>query len=263
MTPLALLLLLAAGSPLIVQPRVREGDVQAFPAFTDRSGHTIADARYTQRVEGDVLRIEARYDFPDGRTVVERAELRLHPQLEQASWSRTERDGTRDVRTYEVDFAARKAKAAHLGDKPERWEEDVEVEPGKTFAGIAFVYAIKNLRAELKPGQGVKLRAIAFTPKPRSSEVLVSRDGPDTVEMAGRKLPADRYTIHAEIPRIARLFVDPPDQHVWLHRDDPPTFIRFEGPSVEPEDPVVHIDVIPSGTAKAASRAEAPRARKE
>jgi hypothetical protein len=46
-------------------------------------------------------------------------------------------------------------------------------------------------------------------------------------------------------------------------RDDPPTFIRFEGPSVEPEDPVVHIDAIPSGTAKAASRAEAPRARKE
>jgi hypothetical protein len=36
-----------------------------------------------------------------------------------------------------VDFAPRKAKAAHLGAKPERWEEDVEVEPGKTFAGIA------------------------------------------------------------------------------------------------------------------------------
>jgi hypothetical protein len=258
-----LALLVAAGSALAVQPRVHEGDVQAFPALTDQSGHTIADARYTQQLKGDVLHIEARYDFPDGRTAVERAELRLHPQLEQLSWSRTEREGDRDIRTYEVNFATRKAKAAHLGAKPEHWEEDVEVEPGKTFAGIAFAYAIKNLRAELKPGQGVKLRAIAFTPKPRSSEVLVSRDGPDTVEMAGRKLPADRYTIHAEIPRIARLFVDPPDLHVWLHRDDPPTFIRFEGPSVEPKDPVVRIDVIPAGTAKAALRAEPPAARRE
>jgi hypothetical protein len=50
---------------LAIVPRVREGDVQSFTSLTDAQGKALAQGKYLQRVEGDVLHVEARYDFPD------------------------------------------------------------------------------------------------------------------------------------------------------------------------------------------------------
>src|SRR6266571_4085986 len=141
------------------------------------------------------------------------------------------------------DVLQHKAVATRV-DQEKRWKEDVDVEPGKTFAGIGFVTVVKALRGQLKPGQSVELHAVAMTPRPRTVTVTVRRDGPDAVHMAGRTLEGDRYTIHPEVPAIAKLFVSAPDQHVWLVGRDPAAFLRFEGPLVEPNDPVIHIDLI-------------------
>ena len=81
-----------------VVPHGREGDAQAFTALTDAQGKPIADARYAQWVTGDVLHIESRADFPDGRTILEQTALRLHPQIEQLSWAWSERNGDRLLR---------------------------------------------------------------------------------------------------------------------------------------------------------------------
>src|SRR3982750_1793021 len=94
-----------------VIPHGHEGDAQAFTALTDAQGRALADSRYSQWVEGQRLHIETRSDFPDGRSVVEHATLRLHPQLEQESWDWTERQGDRLVREYTVDFRTKKAVA--------------------------------------------------------------------------------------------------------------------------------------------------------
>ena len=227
--------------------------MQAFPGLTDARGTPLAEGRYVQKVEGDVLHIEARYDFPGGRTVVERATLRLHPQLEQESWDWTERLAGQLVRHYEVDFRTRKAVATRA-DEHKRWKEDLEIEPGKTFAGIAFTTVVKALRAKLAPGQHVDLRAVAFTPKPRTAPITITRDGADPVRMAGRTIPGDKYTIHVDIPGIVRLFVDPPDLHIWLVNGDPPAFLRFEGPLVEPKDPGARVVLIPGAVAHAQPR---------
>jgi hypothetical protein len=76
--------------------------------------------------------------------------------------------------------------------------------------------------------------------------VTVTRDGPDPVLMADRTIPGERYTIHVDIPGIARLFVNPPDERIWLVSGAPPAFLRFEGPLVEPGDPIVHVNLIPN-----------------
>jgi hypothetical protein len=230
---------------LAIVPRVREGDVQSFPSLTDAQGKALAQGKYLQRMKGDVLHIEARFDFPDGRSIVERASLRLHPQIEQLTWDWTERNGDQLVRQYEVDFSTRKAMATRV-DQHKRWKEDLDIEPGKTFAGVGFVTPIKSLRAQLKPGEHIDLKAVAMTPRPRTARVTVTRDGPDPLRMAGRTIPGDRYTIHVDIPDIARLFVNPPDERIWLVSGEPPAFLRFEGPLVEPGDPIVHIDLIPN-----------------
>jgi len=152
--------------------------VQAFPGLTDARGTPLAEGRYVQKVEGDVLHIEARYDFPGGRTVVERATLRLHPQLEQESWDWTERLAGQLVRHYEVDFRTRKAVATRA-DEHKRWKEDLEIEPGKTFAGIAFTTVLKALRARLAPGStsicapspSRRSRALRPSPSPATAPI--------------------------------------------------------------------------------------------
>ncbi len=230
---------------LAIVPRVREGDVQSFTSLTDAQGKALAQGKYLQRVEGDVLHVEARYDFPDGRSIVERASLRLHPHIEQLTWDWTERNGAQLVRQYEIDFSTRKAVATRV-DQRKRWKEDLDIEPGKTFAGIGFVTPIKSLRDQLKPGEHIDLKAVAMTPRPRTAPVTVTRDGPDPVRMAGRTIPGERYTIHVDIPGTARLFVNPPDERIWLVSGEPPAFLRFEGPLVEPGDPIVNVDLIPN-----------------
>src|SRR6185295_2742685 len=131
---------------LALAPHGREGDAQAFTGLTDLQGHALADSRYAQSVDGDRLRIESRADFPGGRSIVEHATLRLRPRLEQESWDWTEREGSRLVREYVVDFRTGKAVATRV-DQGKRWKEDLEIEAGKTFAGIAFVPVVKALRA--------------------------------------------------------------------------------------------------------------------
>jgi len=245
---------------LALAPHGREGDAQAFTALTDPQGRPLADSRYSQWIEGDLLHIESRADFPSGRSVVEHATLRLRPRLEQESWDWTERNGSKLVREYLVDFRTGKAQATRV-DQGKRWKEDLKIEPGKTFAGIGFVPVVKALRGQLTAGQQLELTAVAMTPRPRTATVTVRRDGRALVHMAGRTIEGDRYTIHPEIPAIARLFVKAPDLYIWLVADDPPAFLRFEGPLVEPDDQVVRIDLIPGTAAHAQGRAAPPQPR--
>ena len=101
------------------------------------------------------------------------------------------------------------------------------------------MYAIKNLIERLDKGEKIELTAVVFTAKPRTVTVTVSRDQLGELTMAGRKLPAERYVIHPEVPWIARLFVKAPDQYLWFYRPSPPAFLRADIPLGETGDPQV------------------------
>jgi hypothetical protein len=241
-------LLLAASSGMLTVRGV-EGDAQAFTSLTDPSGTPLADGRYAQWVTKDVLHIESRYDFPGGRVAIERAAVRLHP-LEQESWSWEERNGKGPVRQFAIDFKTGKATGEHF-DKNEHWEEKFDVKPGEAWSGIAFIEVVKSLRARLKPGESAEVTVIAMTPKPRKATVKITHDGGQRIDMADRKVDADRFTIHPEVPAIARLFVKVPDQAIYLVAGKPSAFLRYEGPLVEPSDPIIRVDLIPSPPANA------------
>jgi hypothetical protein len=246
-------MILALVCALLAIAPAHEGDAQAFTSLTDAQGKPLGDSRYSQHIEGGALHIETRTDLPPDRIIVEHAVLRLQPQLEQESWDWTERVGGQLVREYKVDFRTGKAEATRI-DQKKRWKEDLSIEPGKSFAGIGFIAVVKALRAQLSPGQHVELQAVAMMPRPRTATVTITRDGTSDVRMAGRTIAGDRYTIHPEIPWIARPFIHAPDQHVWLLKDDPPAFLRFEGPLLEPNDPIVRIDLIAGHSAHAQPR---------
>jgi hypothetical protein len=64
------------------------------------------------------------------------------------------------------------------------------------------------------------------------------------MSMSERSLKGDRFIIHPEIPFIAKFFVNVPDTKIWLTNPAPAGFLRWEGPIVLPEDPIIRIDLI-------------------
>jgi len=243
------LLALLAASASTLKVAGQEGDAQAFTSLTDLPGTPLADGRYVQYVTKDVLHIESRYDFPDGRVAIERASVRLHP-LQQETWSWEEKNGQTPVREFNIDFKTGQATGKHF-DKNEHWEEKIDVDPGKTWAGIAFIEPIKAMREHVKEGETMDLSAIGMTPKPRKVKVTVTHVGAQRIDMAGRKVDSDKFLIHPDVPAIAKLFVKAPDEAIWLVSGKPAAFLRYEGPLCEPSDPVVHVDLIASPPARA------------
>jgi hypothetical protein len=241
--------LLAATAPPTLKVAGQEGDAQAFTSLTDVSGTPLADGRYIQYVAKDVLHIEARYNFPDGRVATEKASVRLHP-LQQETWSWDEKNGETPVREFTIDFKTGQATGKHF-DKNEHWEEKIDVEPGKTWAGIAFIEPIKAMREHVKEGETMDLSAVGMTPKPRKVKVTVTHVGAQRIDMAGRKVDSDKFLIHPDVPAIAKIFVKAPDEAIWLVSGKPAAFLRYEGPLCEPTDPVVRVDLIASPSAHA------------
>jgi hypothetical protein len=227
-----------------------EGDAQAFTSLTDMQGKPEADGRFTQTVSNDVLHIEERYDFPGGRVAIEKASVRLHP-LQQETWSWDETQGGKPVREFSIDFKTGHAMGAHHGEKEEHWDEHIKIEPGKTWTGIAFIEPIKAMRESVKQGQKMDLYAIGMSPKPRKVKVTITHVGAQKIDMAGRKVDADKFLIHPDVPAVAKLFVKVPDNAIYLVSGKPAAFLRYEGPLCEPSDPLVHVDLIDSPSANA------------
>lgn len=225
---------------------ISEGALHGFPALRDLEGHPRADAEFTQIPEGDRLRVKLVYDFGGGHRVEENTVVRQRPALVQELWSWEETDAGALRRRYRVDFATGQASA----EKPEngetkRWEDRVKIEPGRTFAGFAFTLALECLRDQLVRGETAELRAVAFTPHPRTVTVRVAFGGVDRLAMGGREVPGEQFLIHPEIPAIAKPFVRAPDTRIWLIAAPPRGFLRWEGPLAEPSDEIVRVDLLP------------------
>ncbi len=222
-----------------------QGAAHAYPALLDTSGKKLADGEFRQWIEDDRLRVEIEYEFDDGQHFEENAVLRQKPELIQEKWSWKESKNGKVSRQFTTDFQAKTATAlTHENNEAKQVSENIEVEPGRTFAGFGFTLALQNLRKRLINGEKVELKAVGFTPKPRLATVQVSYGGLDRVRMSGRSLKGDRFVIHPEIPPIAKLFIHVPDTQIWLTNPLPAGFLRWEGPVVVPSDPLIRVDLV-------------------
>jgi hypothetical protein len=223
-----------------------QGAAHAYPALLDTSGKKLADGEFKQWIEEDRLRVEIDYEFHDGQHFEESAVFRQKPELIQEKWSWKESKNGKISRQFTADFQAKAATAlTHENNEAKQLSENIEVEPGRTFAGFGFTLALQNLRKRLINGEKVELKAVGFTPKPRLATVQVSYGGLDRMRMSGRSLKGDRFVIHPEIPPIAKLFIDVPDTQIWLTNPPPAGFLRWEGPVVVPSDPLIRVDLVP------------------
>ena len=215
----------------------------------------------TQWTEGDRLHIVLSYDYADGRRIDESAVLLQQPELVQERWTWRERKDGQTTRQFTIEFGTGRATGLIRQDgKPRRYNERLKVEPGRTFAGVGFAAAAKNLLPRLRQGEDVELRALAFTPKPRAVKVKVSREGTESFTRGGKTLSADRVIIHPEIG-LASLVVKAPDTELYFTGSEPPMMLGGEGPILEPGDPLVRTEVLPRQQAPAAARRSPQRTR--
>lgn len=243
-------LLLATATPaLAVEVRSPEGELYAFPTLLDDAGNPLATSTLAQWFEGGRLHVRITHRFPDGREAVERARFTQGKVLVQDAWSWDERRGDELVRAFDVDLADGRARGRKRGDdgRVETWDEQVKVERGRTFCGLGIVYALKQVGAGVALGDDVKLRGIAFLPKPISAPLELRHAGRETIELGGRKVDADRFEIRPDLKgleKLLELVKDPAGADVWLHHGTPPMILRIRTPMVEARDPVVVIETL-------------------
>jgi hypothetical protein len=236
------------------EPAGPEGEAHGFPALRTAAGEMLADGDFTQRLDDGRLEIRIRYDFGQDHWIEERSVIQQEPTLVQERWSWAEMRAGVLQRRFELDFLTGRATAAKLEEgELQRWSEDVEVEPGRAFAGAAWALVLKSVRSRLLRGEKIEFQTVGFTPKPATAAVELSHAGLDRLAIAGRTLTGDRFRIHPKIPWFAKLFVDVPDSWIWLANPPPAAFLRFEGPLAEPGDPMVRVDLFPGEPSEAAS----------
>jgi hypothetical protein len=255
----SIVLALLSGALCLVKPAPAvdltepQGAAHAYPALLDRNGKKLADGEFRQWIQNDRLRIKIDYEFTDGQHFEENAVLRQKPELIEEEWSLEESKNGKVSREFRADFLAKTATAlTQENNESKQSSQKIEVEPGRTFAGFGFTLAIENLRKRLINGEKVELKAVGFAPKPQVITVQISHGGVDKMKMSGRLLKGDRFVIHPEIPLIAKLFVHVPDTQIWL-TNPPAGFLRWEGPTVLPSDPITRVDLVSgakSGTAE-------------
>lgn len=223
------------------------GAAHGYPGLYDANGKKIANAEFKQWLDDGHLYVVITYRFSDGQFFEEKSRFRQGKDLIQEQWSWREFNHGQSQREFSVDFASGNA-TAHIRKDNKDVSEKIDVEPGRTFAGFGFAVAISNLRQRLVKGEHVELSAVGFSPfptlKPQVVTVTISHGGVQRMKMGGRSLKGDEFIIHPEIPLIAKLFVKVPDTKVWLTNPPPAGFLRWEGPTVLPTDPMIRVDLI-------------------
>src|SRR5438105_10165767 len=218
-----------------------------YPGLCDINGKKLANGEFRQWVESNRLHIVITYKFSAGEVYEEQSQFRQEPELIQAKWSWKESKHGRSQREFAVDFLTGIA-SAHIGQDNKDVSKKINIEQGRTFAGFGFSIALSNLRKRLLGGEQVQLKAVGFSPfpslTPQVVTVTTSYGGLDRMRMSGRLLKGDRFIIHPELSIIAKLFVNVHDTKIWLTNPAPAGFLRWEGPIMLPEDPIIRVDLL-------------------
>ena len=226
------------------------GAAHGYPALCDINGKKLADGEFRQWVESNRLHIVITYKFSAGEVYEEHAQFRQQPELIQEKWSWKELKHGGSQREFAADFLTGIA-SAHIRQDHKDVSKRINIEPGRTFAGFGFSLALSNLRKRLLSGEQVQLKAVGFSPfptlGPQVVTVTISHGGVQRMRMGGRSPKGDQFIIHPEIPLFAKLFINVPDTKIWLTNPAPAGFLRWEGPIVLPNDPLIRVDLL-SGT---------------
>jgi hypothetical protein len=94
---------------------------------------------------------------------------------------------------------------------------------------------IVTVAKNLPKGASESVHTVAFTPTPRIIQVELAPAGEQKVLFGELAKTATRYVLRPKLGSWLKLFATllgrvPSDAHAWIVTDEPPAFVRFEGP---------------------------------
>jgi hypothetical protein len=118
---------------------------------------------------------------------------------------------------------------AHKDGREEVLDGTLEL-PHDVYNGMIVTVA-KNL----PKGASETVHTVAFTPTPRLIQLELAPAGEHKIQVGELAKTATQYVLKPRLGSWLKLFATllgrvPPDAHVWMVTDEPPAFVRFEGP---------------------------------
>jgi hypothetical protein len=210
-----------------------EGDVAGMMRILSPDGKTtVGFVEYRQRVRGNELSTMRIARFADGSSDEDEADARVGPTLEALRGRSIIRDTQgRTTVDLSIDVAGGRITGfSGLGSERESYDEHVRLPPGTYWGALIFI-VLKNFDQNADDDRLV-FHTVAPTPKPRSIDLELTREGPTTLEQPGNVLEVTRYTLRPTInwlidPIVQRIA---PSTEFLVFPGAPPALARFIGP---------------------------------
>jgi hypothetical protein len=210
-----------------------EGDVAGMTRILSPNGAgQIGFIEYHQRRHGNVLETVRVARFADGSSDEDQAQAYADTTLEALRGRSIIRDiDGNPIVDITIDVErGRIAGFFGAGDKRRTYDEHVAL-PAGTYWGPLIFIVVKNFD-ENATGDRLVFHTVAPTPRPRTIDMELVRDGSTAVERPGGRLNVARFVLRPTInwlvdPVIQRIA---PRTRFFVHPGRPPALARFEGP---------------------------------
>jgi hypothetical protein len=220
----------ASGAPVSV--RFIEGGTHGFLVLRDVNGGLLASGDLLQIQRGGQVQSRMVFQFKDGSIYDERVVFTQERVFNMQSYHLVQH-GAAFPEDTEISLERTSGKyrvntKAHKDGAEKTLDGKLDLPPD-VYNGMVIT-ATKNLAK----GSSEIVHFVAFTPTPRLIQLELAPAGEQKVLVGERAKTASHYVIKPRLGNLLKLFATltgrgPPDSHVWIVRDEPPAFVRFEG----------------------------------
>jgi hypothetical protein len=225
-------LTLGLGAPAFSEPvavKFTEGVGHTFLILRSVGGEKLAQGELIQIPRGDRVENRLTFRFRDGSLYDEHVVFSQRETFTLMSYQLVQKGPSfPESIDAKIDRESGRYEVRYKGDE-EATEEVLQGKlelPSDVYNGLLCML-MKNMPA----GTASTVHIIAFTPKPRLVEMLLTPAGDETVMIGEVAVSATRFLIKPQLGLFASLLVtDLPDMKVWILGGEAPAFLQFEGP---------------------------------
>jgi hypothetical protein len=227
-----LLLWLRQASAAPVSVRFIEGGTHGFLVLRDVNGGLLASGDLLQIQRGGQVQSRMIFQFKDGSIYDERVVFTQERVFNMQSYHLVKR-GAAFAEDTEISLERTSGKyrvntKAHKDGAEKTLDGKLDLPPD-VYNGMVIT-ATKNLAK----GTSETVHFVAFTPTPRLIQLELAPAGEQSVVIGELAKTATHYVLKPRLGNLLKVFATltgrvPADSHVWIVRDEPPAFVRFEG----------------------------------
>ncbi len=228
---LALVALLICGAETDASPvnvRFVEGTSHGFLVLRSPSGQSLAGGEMLQSVNGATVRSRLVFHFADKSVYDDTTVFTQNKQFRLVSDHVIQKGPAfKEASDVFVDAVKQQVTMRHGDEQAKTTHVDL---PEDLANGLLLVL-LKNVPRDTV----TRVSMVGGTGKPRVVRLAIQPAGTDTFHIADIARKATQFALKTEIGGVTGLLARvtgkvPPDLHMWIAADDPPTFVKFEGP---------------------------------